>query len=105
MCRAGGADHDNSQVSLSRRGVEADREQLRPWRQECEYSLHHDGSPRSVLHITDGSNLLGTYATFNNPDNKRSAHFLAGKNGTLHQFIMIGDVAWAIDGWDVTAAG
>jgi N-acetyl-anhydromuramyl-L-alanine amidase AmpD len=50
------------------------------------------------LHITSGSNLIGTYATFNNPDNKRSAHFCSDKDGTMHQFLKIGDVAWGIGG-------
>ena len=56
-----------------------------------------------ALHITSGSDLLGTFATFNSPANARSAHFCSAKDGTMLQFLKIGDVAWGIGGdppWD-----
>ncbi|MCR4441712.1 MAG: N-acetylmuramoyl-L-alanine amidase [Peptococcaceae bacterium] len=47
-----------------------------------------------VDHIMDGT-LQGTDAWFNNEKSGgASAHFGVGKNGEIHQYVSLGDVAW-----------
>ncbi|GAB6154433.1 N-acetylmuramoyl-L-alanine amidase [Desulfosporosinus burensis] len=47
-----------------------------------------------VNHIMSGT-LTGTDAWFANPASKVSSHFGIGKNGVIHQYVDIGNPAWA----------
>jgi len=47
-----------------------------------------------VNHIMQGT-LAGTDAWFNNPAAKASAHFGIGRDGTIHQYVKLGNAAWA----------
>ena len=47
-----------------------------------------------VDHIMAGT-LVGTDSWFQNPSSQVSAHFGVGKNGQIHQYVDINNVAWA----------
>lgn len=47
-----------------------------------------------VDHIMDGT-LVGTDSWFQNPNAGASAHFGIGKNGEIHQYVDVNNVAWA----------
>lgn len=47
-----------------------------------------------MLH-TEGGSEAGTRAWFANPASQVSAHFGAGLNGAIDQFVQLGDRAWA----------
>jgi len=47
-----------------------------------------------VNHIMSGT-LTGTDSWFTNPASKVSSHFGVGKNGEIHQYVNLGNPAWA----------
>jgi N-acetyl-anhydromuramyl-L-alanine amidase AmpD len=42
-----------------------------------------------------GGSLAGTDGWFNNPSSQVSAHYGVGLDGALHQYVQLGDRAWA----------
>lgn len=47
-----------------------------------------------VLHVTGPGSLGGMDSWFKNPTAQVSAHFGIGKDGSVHQYVQVGDAAW-----------
>jgi N-acetylmuramoyl-L-alanine amidase len=54
----------------------------------------YDAPIALVVHTTGGS-LIGTEGEFHNPFSQASAHFGIGLDGTIHQYVELGNRAWA----------
>ena len=52
------------------------------------------GPEAIVLHVTGPGSMGGMDSWFRNPASQVSAHFGIGKDGSLHQYVEVGDAAW-----------
>lgn len=53
-----------------------------------------------VMHHTDGT-ASATIGWFANVESQVSAHFLVARDGSVHQFVSLGDIAWQAGNWDM----